>query len=356
MNHRRNWIPVLIALIALPSVAAASRETWREQSEFVRDAKGIQTIRVENARGQTTVRASSDGRIHLLALKIARAGSQREARKLASTTLVELDDRGGSFSVSVRYPNHAYKVNLWQDFSGVQLPEDEVRLLIEVPAGRSVSLSASSGDLTSDGIDGPQELHTASGDIALSEAAGRVTVHTASGDVTGHAISFAKLESTSGDIELEGPLGAIQIGTTSGDVVVRDAGDSLRIGTVSGDVRVSRAARGLEVTTTSGGVDIAGAGGAVSATTLSGDLEVALTRDLRRAVLATHSGSLSVALDPTTAATLDLGTGSGDMEIDGPIQQTRRTRHNVQANLRGGGVPIELRSQSGDISVTVGGK
>ncbi len=349
---------ILLALAATALAAPAARAespTWREQSELVRDVKGVGTLTLENARGEVNVRASADGRLHIKALKIARARSLDEAKRIANDTVVELDASGGRLALRVRYPHLHVRLNLWEDMSDDRMPRNEVRLAVEVPPTMALEVDAASGDISTAGLAASQRLNAASGDITVNDAAGPLTIGTASGDVTLGAIAGARVATASGDVQVDGARGALQLSTASGDVTVNTVRDSIQVRTTSGTVRVDGAPRGADLASTSGSVSLGSSSGRVRARTVSGDLEVRLRAPVASADLSTQSGTLALTLEPEVACTLEARTGSGEIDIAGTAPVTRQGRGSMTARFRGGGAPVGLRTVSGDIRVVVGG-
>jgi DUF4097 and DUF4098 domain-containing protein YvlB len=399
---------VLLGLAAIASPAAARDDALREQSERTFDATGLSAIEVHNPRGFVEVRPSGDGRVRLYAYKVVRAPSG-DRQRLARETKVESSREGDRFVVRVIYPkSRAMRISLWEMFSGEHAPTLQVRLSIEVPRGFAVTLGSSSGDLRTARMAGLQTLATTSGDITIEEASGRVvaratsgsievprgfavtlgsssgdlrtarmaglqTLATTSGDITieeasgrvvaratsgsieATGIAAARLSSVSGDIAVEGASGPLAIRTTSGEISVVSASDSLRLDSVSGDVRASAAPRGLVASTTSGELVVGTAAGAVRLSSSSGDVDLLAGRGLTRLVASSVSGDLQVRLPRDLGATLALQTSSGALDVTLPMDVRTVTRHELRGTLGRGGVPVELRSSSGDIHVTSGG-
>src|SRR5262249_41054418 len=151
-----------------------------------------------NPRGETTVRASRDGRIHLVAVKILRHSERRGAAELSRATTLEADPQSGVLRLSVRYPQRrAIPLGGWGLVKGIEIPEIEVRLALEVPPATRVTLQSASGDLRTAGLSGHQELTSSSGDIDVADATGLLRIDTRSGDATLESIGAAAIGSTS---------------------------------------------------------------------------------------------------------------------------------------------------------------
>lgn len=351
MNGR--WVLIVLALAAAPRLAAAD-QAWREQSRRLEPAEGLGLLVVDNARGRIDVRPSSDGKLHITALKIARAGTEAEARKIASTASVELAREGARYVVKVKYPRkESVHVNFWESFD-LSIPRLEVRIAVEVPATLAVHLNASSGDLFTQDLRGEQRLRASSGDVSVDGATGAVDVTTSSGDVELMDPRSARVTTSSGDVEVSGSPNVLEVSTGSGDVTVDDVSESLRVETSSGDVSIENAARGGIVVTSSGEVRIRSSAGRLAVTTVSGEIRTRVTAPLQEATFATSSGDIRLGLDPRVACRFEMRTSSGSLDVGVPVSAQTLTRRLVTGVIRDGVAPLKLRSTSGNIALVTG--
>ena len=174
---------------------------------------------------------------------------------------------------------------------GFHYDEEEYEVLVELPAGLSLSILTGSGDVTVTNVSaGVLAIAASSGDVTLQNCriGGSCTVGT-----------------TSGELELEDLTvrGDTSVDVTSGDV-------SLSGCTLSGDA---------DLTATSG--DISGSAvfsGDVTIQTQSGDIELNLSGSPAHALGDTRSqsGTLDIqGTDPDGSCVLNVTTASGDVQI-----------------------------------------
>lgn len=350
----RNLLPIALAVLAVAGPARAG--DVRQQSRIVRDVDGIEVLRVENARGVVDVRPSADGKLHVQALKIAHSMSPSLTQELADKTVVETDQFGSTFRIRVKYPTHKVNLSLWNDLKNENIPSVEVQLAIEIPARMAVELSTASGKITTYGLGGRQTLKSASGDVEAEAAEGTVEVNSSSGDVSAIDVRRTTVSTSSGEVTCDVVRGPLRISTASGDVTIQGAQDSVRIATSGGDVKVARAPRGLDLRTTSGEVEVGPVSGRIRVNSTSGDLDVRLASPLTDADIETSSGTVTVELDPQVACAVLATSGSGEIDFRLPVQTRTLSRGRVSAVVRGGSAPVNLRSASGDIYVTGGGR
>jgi hypothetical protein len=118
---------------------------------------------------------------------------------------------------------------------------------IEVPADVDLEVQASSGDIETLSLAGPQKLHTDSGDIEVHKSRGPLDADASSGDieVVTDQPSTVTANASSGDIEIMLPRADYNVTTSagSGDVVVTVARDDdspyvVTASTGSGDITI----------------------------------------------------------------------------------------------------------------------
>jgi hypothetical protein len=348
-----------VLLMLLPVAAPAEETTIREESRQVVEARGLTGVRVDNPRGLIRVSPSADGRIHVVALKLSTGRVTQRLRDFARDTRVETSTTGGRYHIVVRYPQHQVIHASWgQFFRGeVDLPRVSVRLGLEVPPGLALELDTASGDVETAGIKGAQSLQTTSGDIEVRNAGMELGLASTSGDVNATGFGRATVRGVSGNVTLRDARGPIVVSTTSGDVEVQGAADSVSVRCVSGEVRIDQAPRGLNVATTSGDVTVDGeAGGGVLLRSTSGSFELGLARGARRLEASTGSGDITVRVASGLGCDLVLSSTSGTLDCALPLRVRNMTRHQVSGVVGDGRAALILKTISGDIDVSGGGR
>lgn len=156
-------------------------------------------------------------------------------------------------------------------------------LVVRVPEDSSLEVSTVSADITSEEIEGEQNLKTVSGDVYVQAAESDISAQAVSGDVNvdgnGGEIE-TQANTVSGDVEINNVAGEVGAEAVSGEVIVRDGSfDRVNLNTVNGEIVFHAELRDsgkLSVETVNGDVDILFAGG-VSARfdieTFNGDID-----------------------------------------------------------------------------------
>ena len=148
MKRQMTWILIALALAA-PGMAAA--EDRRERSSRDWDARGLTRIEIE----------------------------RRGAAELARDTRLTAELRPGALQIRVEYPQRReIRLDVWDLMKGIEIPEVDVDLALQVPPLLQVMLRSSSGDMRTSQLTGRQQVRTASGDVEVADAPGNVAIET----------------------------------------------------------------------------------------------------------------------------------------------------------------------------------
>jgi len=173
-------------------------------------------------------------------------------------------------------------------------------------------------------------------------------------EITTPADTRLHSETGSGDVTVEGIRGPVEAETGSGDVKMRGVHANVRAETGSGDTRFDGIeAERVEIETGSGDVELRNLRCALMARTGSGDIQ-AEGRPTGRWRLDTGSGEVSLHLPSDLAFDLDAHSDSGDVHAHGNLAITVQGtlgQGQLRGKVRGGGVPVEVQTGSGDISI-----
>lgn len=208
-------------------------------------------------------------------------------------------------------------------------------LVVEVPAGRTVSAYLGVGEMEANRVDGTVRLDTGSGNVSAADMSGSLTIDTGSGRVVANRVN-----------------GSLSIDTGSGRVEVTDViGDEVLIDSGSGRVEVDGVgARRLVVDTGSGSVELSSVGAAdITIDTGSGSVELGLLTDVDRLVVDTGSGSVTVRAPDDLGAMVEIDTGSGGIDLDFPVEVTSVRRDRVHGRLGDGAGIIRIDTGSGGV-------
>lgn len=246
---------------------------------------------------------------------------------------VILEEHGETIHAEVRGPGRGDSLFGWLRGS---LGNVRIAMEIRTPVRSNVEAEAASATMDLNRLDGAIRARTASGDIRADRLSRSVTIQTASGDLRAHALAgVVRIQSASGDVSVERAEGEIGIQTASGDVQLDQIDGALDTTTASGDCLV----RSSALT-------------ACRAKTASGDLTVAtpLAQD-GEYEFGSVSGDLLLQVPQETRMTVAMKTVSGDLSCALPSTTTEGGKRNRTLAVNGGGVPVRVKSVSGDCTI-----
>jgi len=290
MRMRLITIVVLAAgVVSASARAAASGETVRGRFERTFSVNGPVELQVKNGSGDIVVREGGSSSVEIRA-KI-HSGNGWLGGGAADSTIhaIESNPPVEQFGNTVRIRELEGHHNISIDYD------------IVVPANTRVRSETGSGDVTVDGIQGPAEVETGSGDVKMRGLRGNVRAETGSGDTRVENIDAERVE----------------IKTGSGDVELRELHCGLVADTGSGDIKAEG-------------------------------------RPTGRWRLNTGSGEVSLHVPSDLAFDLEAHSNSGDVHTNGNLVLTVQGslgHGEVRGKVRGGGVPVEVETGSGDINI-----
>jgi DUF4097 and DUF4098 domain-containing protein YvlB len=204
-----------------------------------------------------------------------------------------------------------------------------------VPANTKLRASSGSGTETISGISGPVEANAGSGSLDISGIGSEVRAHTGSGS-----------------IKINGTKGSIYVRAGSGSIHATDVAGGFDGQTGSGHITLEQSASGsVRAETGSGGLELHNLHGSLQAQAGSGNIkaEGEATGEWN---VHTGSGSVQLRLPQNASFDLNAHTGSGSINLSHPVTvQGTIGRKEVRGKVGGGGVPVEVQTGSGSISI-----
>ncbi len=204
-----------------------------------------------------------------------------------------------------------------------------------VPAQTELRAHTGSGNQTVEGIRGPLEIDSGSGGLKVSGIGDHVRAGTGSGN-----------------IELDHVKGDVHAKTGSGSIRASDIAGGFEADTGSGRIELQQSAPGsVRAETGSGGMELHGVRGSLDAKAGSGTIR-AEGSPTGAWSLHTGSGSVELKLPSNAAFDLDAHTSSGSISVDHPVTvQGSVGRKEIRGKVRGGGVPVDVETGSGNIAI-----
>lgn len=260
MTRRALPLKIPAAILALVVTAACevdfvpraeAREEWKKSYPI--EAGG--TLTLENTNGKIVVRPHAGSTIEIVATRIAKAGSDEDAKKLLADTRIEETVSASAVKVSSR----TSRVN----FGGTQY---QVNYEVRAPAGIALDLRATNGTIDVSDWDGRVEMSATNGTLEGTGLKGEVEASTTNGKIDVRLAALAErgvnLETTNGRVSVELPK------DTKGRVLARVTNGSISVEGLNVEPSPSNTRRRYE------GALNGGSGPTVSVETTNGSVTV----------------------------------------------------------------------------------
>ncbi|HEX9704268.1 MAG TPA: DUF4097 family beta strand repeat-containing protein [Gemmatimonadales bacterium] len=253
---------------------------------------------------------------------------------MSSTMRVHDDGSFGDFEGERSFRREGREVRVTTRAGGLEAHAD---LKILVPPGQKISVYLGVGHAAVQGVQGDLRVDVAAADVTASRTSGLLIIDTGSGS-----------------IEVADAEGEVLLDTGSGSIrAARVRGPKLNIDTGSGEVTVDAAdVAELLIDTGSGSVDATAVRSReILIDTGSGSVRLDVLQDVESLSIDTGSGSVTLTLPAIVGGTVELETGSGDIELGFPVETTRMSRSHLQGKIGDGQGRIVVETGSGSITL-----
>jgi hypothetical protein len=162
-----------------------------------------------------------------------------------------------------------------------------------------------------------------------------------------------------GSLKVSGVEGTLQLHASDGSVDVSDVAGSLRLTASDGSIRIHNVTGTLESRTSDGSAEIDGKFTGLEVHTGDGRLQVTLAEGTQLSTASSiqaSDGQVTVRLPRQLAADLDIHTSDGGIKCDLPLtmngyDSSHTSGHELRGHLNGGGVPLEIHTSDGSVSI-----
>lgn len=162
--------------------------------------------------------------------------------------------------------------------------------------------------------------------------------------------SRLRARADSGGIDVRGIRGPVDCQTDSGGIHANDIEGEVRASADSGGIHIRRAAGPVYAQADSGGIDALEVAGPVEATVDSGGIRISQTKAASIRAQA-DSGGADITLASSGGYELDAHSDSGGITAPPMTVTGTVSRRHVSGKVRGGGPLVNVRSDSGRISI-----
>ena len=154
----------------------------------------------------------------------------------------------------------------------------------------------------------------------------------------------------SGGIRIEGISGPVDSKTDSGGIDIRDISSDVRAAADSGGIHIGNIKGAVFARVDSGGIEASDVAGAIDAEADSGSIQLRQTKAAPIRAKA-DSGGVTARLAPGAGYDVSAQCDSGHISVPEMTVKGAFSRHHVEGKVHGGGPLVDVRVDSGGISI-----
>lgn len=159
------------------------------------------------------------------------------------------------------------------------------------------------------------------------------------------------IDTSGGNVELTGTVGAAKLHTSGGSITVRNVNGNVEAKTSGGGILADTIRGDVDANTSGGTVRLLHIDGKISGQTSGGGVECSLVGLNRGILVTTSGGSIELTLPRSTRAHLEATTSGGRITSELAIAKTEQEDSHIVGSLNGGGQRIVVRTSGGGISL-----
>lgn len=310
----------LLFLIATSVQAQEKKYSFEEQYNISVPAN----LKISSSDGDVQVYPGNEGTIKVF-YQVYKGNTFMKISKeeLEEHVILTIKHNDNLLDISVKSRNH----NNWNNQYNVSFD-------IYTPTQTSCKLNSSDGDIVLSGLNSDQYCKTSDGDIRVMKVEGRIGLHTSDGDIDAIAIN--------GSVDMETSDGDIYAETINGGDIIMETSD--------GDISIKDVSGGINASTSDGDIVANNCSGSMTASTSDGDIRGNFIKITDELSFITSDGDIDISVPKGIGLNLKL---KGETLKTPMMDYSGRTdKHHIDGKVNGGGIPVELITSDGTITLS----
>lgn len=323
------FLAVLFFLMGFYAAEATAGERYEEKFEKTVSLAKDGKVSLANITGSIDVKSWNRGEVKINALKISKASTLSEAKENANSVKIVVEKEGNTLWIKTEYPEER---KIWRRKS----LNVSVNYSLVIPAKASAKIDSVTGDVDLEEIGGAAKVEVVTGNANLEKNGGAVKVEVVTGGiVVKKADKGVDCETVTGKIEVQNITGDAFLKTITGKVTASQIKGSIKVNVVTGRVELSEVSEASFVD-----VDIV---------TGSVMYDGKIYRD-GRYTIKTHTGRIEMILPGDSGFDLEANTFSGRIESDFEIKISGKiSNKRISGVVNKGGALVKLSTFSSNI-------
>lgn len=337
-----------LTVFALLMAVGVSAQQQDKDPFFTKDFSetSLNALKVHTSGGSITVEGTRSSGVRVEMYVQANNWNDRDI------TDKEIEDRLSLYDITIRREgDKVVAIAKLKEPNNINWKKGlSIAFKVFTPRTITTDLKTSGGSIHLASVTGEQNFTTSGGSIHVNGLKGTIKGRTSGGSI--EAINCADdvdLSTSGGSIKAEGMVGTIRLVTSGGSISLVELNGKIKASTSGGGVRADGIRGDLEASTSGGSIRMKNLAASVKASTSAGSIEADFSQLGEFVSLTTSSGSVRVNMPLNKG--LDLDLRGNKVSIDLKNFDGRMDKDRVQGTLNGGGIPIKLTANSGNVYV-----
>ena len=304
-------LAVLLFFMGFYAAEATAGERYEEKFEKTVSLAKDGKVTLENITGSIDVKTWNKGEVKIDATKISKASTLDKAKENAGLVKIEVEKEGNTLRIKTEYPDEG-RLKRRRSLNV------SVKYSLVIPEKASVRIDSVTGDVDLEKIGGAVKVNIVTGDVVVKKADKGVDCETVTGKIEVQNITGdAFMETVTGRITASQIKGSIEATVVTGRIVLKEVSE----------------ARVVDGNTVTGAIIYDGE----------------INKD-GRYTLKTHTGRIEMTLPADSGFDLEANTFSGSIESDFEIKISGKiSKKRISGAVNKGGPLVKLSTFSGSI-------
>ena len=216
----------------------------------------------------------------------------------------------------------------------------------------STDLLTSGGSINLNDLSGDLDFSTSGGSLNLDNVSGKVDGKTSGGSINvKNSKDDIYLSTSGGSINAKNCDGKLRLNTSGGSLNLEDLKGEIKAATSGGSVKGNNIDGELKAHTSGGSIHFTNLSGSVETGTSGGRIYVEIKEMGEYVKIKNSSGNIDVVLPKNSGLDINLSGNVAKTKFD--HFDGRISEHRVDGKLNGGGIPVQVSTSSGTISLSL---
>ena len=351
MKRNQFFLTLLGAATLSLTAFAGTRDDDRTPYQTKTFSGKINAVRAETSGGSLTIEGGTD--MNAKVEMFVRPNNWNGMNKLDKA---EIDERLKDYDISIAQEGSTIVATAKRRTNNQDWKRSvSISFKFYTPRNVTTDLRTSGGSIQLSALTGSQKFRTSGGSLSLSDIEGDINGQTSGGSIH---MDRCRKAGSAGGIDLQTSGGSIEAKASSGTMRLHTSGGSIRLTDLKGDIDAQTSGGSvsgsdlegdIKASTSGGSVRLTDVAGSIDASTSAGSVDISITKLSGPIRLTTSAGNVNVKMPLDKGISLNLSGNRIKIPLNNFSGDTEKDH--IRGTLNGGGIPVTLSANSGNVNV-----